>query len=63
MTRQASGGGMNMSDVTFYFSDGTLLSAKEAISSGRLDPGVAHREFILRGDVHLRLNDKSTFLR
>ena len=63
MTRQAGGSGMSMSDVTFHFSDGTQLSAKEAISSDGLDPGVAHREFILSGDVHLRLNDKSTFLR
>jgi len=44
--------------VTFYFSDGTQLSAKDAIS-----PGSSGREFILSGDVRLKLTDKSTFLR
>jgi hypothetical protein len=68
---------MSMSDVTFHFSDGTQLSAKEAISpdwtvAGRRDvelrkeaggPVAAPREFILSGDVRLKLNDKSTFVR
>jgi hypothetical protein len=76
MSRQADGG-LSMSDVVFHFSDGTQLSAKEAISpnwtaagrhdvelrKGAGDPGAAPREFILTGDVRLTLNDKSTFLR
>jgi hypothetical protein len=77
MTRGAGGSGMSMSDVIFHFSDGTQLSAKEATSpdwtvagrrdvelpKGSGDPVAAPREFILSGDVRLRLNDKSTFLR
>ena len=53
-----SDGTLTMSGVTFYFSDGTQLSAKDAIS-----PGASRREFILSGDVRLKLTDKSTFLR
>jgi len=53
-----SDGTMTMSGVAFYFSDGTQLSAKTAIS-----PGVSPREFILSGDVRLRLTDKSTLLK
>lgn len=56
-TRQ-SDGTMTMSGVTFYFSDGTQLSAKDAISTG-----ASSREFILSGDVRLKLTDKSTVLR
>jgi hypothetical protein len=77
MTREAGGSGMSMSDVTFHFSDGTQLTAKEATSpdwtttgrryvelrKGAVERGAAPREFILSGDVRLRLNDKSTFLR
>jgi hypothetical protein len=56
------GSGMSMSDVTFHFFDGTQLSAKEAFSSDWI-PGAAPREFILSGDVRLKLTDKSAFLR
>src|SRR5215212_1814455 len=77
MSRQQGGTGLSMSGVTFHFSDGTQLSASEAISSGwtgaggrsfevvktTVDPGAAPREFILTGDVRLKLNDKSTLLR
>jgi hypothetical protein len=76
MSRQA-GGSLSMSDVTFHFSDGTQLSAKEATSpdwtaagrrdvelrKGAGDPGAAPHEFILSGDVRLKLTAKSTFLR
>jgi hypothetical protein len=77
MTRQAGGSGMSMNDVTFHFYDGTQLTAKEATSpdwtaassrdvelrKGAVERGPAPREFVLSGDVRLRLNDKSTLLR
>jgi hypothetical protein len=57
-SRQSDGTLTMSGGVTFYFSDGTQLSAKDAIS-----PGSSGREFILSGDVRLKLTDKSTFLR
>jgi hypothetical protein len=77
MSRQQGGAGLSMGGVTFYLSDGTQLSAREAITSGwtgtgvrsfemrngTVDPGAAHREFVLTGDVRLKLSDRSTFLR
>lgn len=56
-----TGGGMRISGVTFHLADGTQLSAQEAISPDWTAVR-APREFILSGEVRLRLTDKSTFL-
>ena len=57
-SRQSDGTLSMSGGVTFYFSDGTQLTATDVVS-----PGTSRREFILRGDVRLKLTDKSTFLR
>jgi hypothetical protein len=79
ISSQEGGKGIAMSGgVTFHFADGTQLSADEAHTSdwtgvggstARVGAGTvvvpagAPREFILTGDVRLKLAEKSTFMR